>query len=103
MRDDSFALDDAVGIQLALDTDRFILGEQQVRGKMQTFLGDIHELTQGGSVIPGYEAAPGNWDTEVSTLDRHQCILLFRATGNTDMEIVKRPPSGQAWPQVSRP
>lgn len=34
---------------------------QQVRGKMQTFLGDIHELTQGGSVIPGYEAAPGNW------------------------------------------
>jgi hypothetical protein len=33
----------------------------QVREKMQTFLGDIHELTQGGSVIPGYEAAPGNW------------------------------------------
>lgn len=33
----------------------------QVREKMQTFLGDIHELAQGGSVIPGYEAAPRNW------------------------------------------
>lgn len=42
------------------------------------------------------EAAPGHRDTEVSTLDRHQCILLFRAIGNTGMEFVKKPPSGRA-------
>jgi len=51
MRDDQPALHDAVGIQLALDADRVILGEEQICGEMQALISDVQDLAERGGAI----------------------------------------------------
>ena len=60
MRHDQFALDDAVGIQLTLDTHGLIPGKAQVCGEMQALLGDVHDLAEGGRARFRHKAAPRN-------------------------------------------
>jgi hypothetical protein len=78
-------------IQLALDADRLIPGEEQVCGEMQTLLGNVHDLTEGGGMFFRHEAAPRNRHAEMSALGRHQSILLIPSEGNSRIEAVKRP------------
>ena len=59
MRDDQPALHDAVGIQLALDADRVILGEDQICGEMQSLIGDVQDLAERGGAISRHRTTPG--------------------------------------------
>jgi len=59
MRDDQPALHDAVGIQLALDADRVILGEEQICGEMQALISDVQDLAERGGAISRHETTPG--------------------------------------------
>jgi hypothetical protein len=58
MRDDQFALDNALNIQLALNADGLIFREWHFCGKVQPSLGNVYDLTDGRGVALGHEAAP---------------------------------------------
>jgi len=65
MRDDQPALHDAVRIQLALDSDRVILGEEQICGEMQALIGDVQDLAERGGAVSCHETTPRNQHTEL--------------------------------------
>ena len=72
--DHDFTLNDAVGIELALDTDRFIRQEDQVCRKMQTLLGDVHDFAEHGRVLFRHQPGSRDWHAELSAWDYHPCI-----------------------------
>ena len=72
MGNEQFTVNNAISIQLALDTDGLILCEEQVRGKMQTLLSDVHDFTKGRGVVFRDQAPSGHRHTKLLALHRHQ-------------------------------
>lgn len=52
------ALNDAIGLELALDAYHVIRTQKHVCRKMQAIFGDVHDFAEPGRVILRHEAAP---------------------------------------------
>lgn len=74
MRDDQFAVNDAVGIQLTFYADGVVFEENQVCGELEAVFRDVRDFTERGGVLFCHETTPGHRYTEVLALSRHQAI-----------------------------
>ena len=72
MRDEEFAVDDAIHIQLAFDANRFIRGERQVCREVKPFFGDVHHLAKGRGLLARHKTASSNRYAKLVALVLHQ-------------------------------
>jgi hypothetical protein len=76
MSDKDFAVNDAIHIQLALDADRLIQGERQVRGEVQPLFRDVPQLTESCGLLLHHKTASRDGHAKLVALVGHQTDLL---------------------------
>lgn len=79
MSDKDFAVNDAIHIQLALDADRLIQGERQVRGEVQPLFRDVPHLTEScGLLLLHHKTASRDGHAKLVALVGHQTAPVSR-------------------------
>ena len=90
MSDKDFAVNDAIHIQLALDADRLVQGEWQVRGEVQPLFCDVHHLTESRGLLLHYKTAPRDRHAKLVALVGHQPAPVSRKLSALFLEASSR-------------